>query len=224
MEQQIDRFGRPFAGMDRFVIPSGVMAAVQLQLARAVGRRAERAAIAACRHRPLRHELLAFLNRLSSLPFVLGLWVSWSEGVQERAPEYRRAAPWMIEGEAPRPPPRIGPPSDEDSVVVRSGRAPPLSLRARGREPGSIGSRRVPSPPDRSRAAPDSRSRERFRNVSEQRWWASWLSTWARVAATVARPGPGCRAPRTTGIGYDRNGSKGAPDERNVGVQGTVGI
>lgn len=88
MEREIDGLGRPFAGLDRFVVPAGHVAAAQLQLARAVARRAERAAVTLAAQQPLRHELLAYLNRLSSLLFVLALRVNWGQGWAERAPRY----------------------------------------------------------------------------------------------------------------------------------------
>lgn len=89
MEREIDRLGRPFGDLRKFVIPSGSLPSAELQLSRAVARRTELAAVAAARRRPIRHELLAYLNRLSSLLFVLAIRVNGEQGWAARAPTYR---------------------------------------------------------------------------------------------------------------------------------------
>ncbi len=53
-----------------FILPSGTAAVAALHLARAVTRRAERAAVALNESEPINPELIAYLNRLSDHLFV----------------------------------------------------------------------------------------------------------------------------------------------------------
>jgi len=71
-----------------FILPRGPRGAAQLQLVRAVCRRAERAVVALSRQETVRPEVLAYMNRLSSLLFVLGVWVMRQGGVREGHPTY----------------------------------------------------------------------------------------------------------------------------------------
>ncbi|MET0360141.1 MAG: ATP:cob(I)alamin adenosyltransferase, partial [Sphingobium sp.] len=57
--------------LDSFVLPGGSAAAAHVHLARAIARRAERAAVAAAAQVTLNPHALTYLNRLSDLLFVL---------------------------------------------------------------------------------------------------------------------------------------------------------
>ena len=63
-----------------FILPSGSTAVSTLHVARAVVRRAERAAVALNETEPLNPLLLAYLNRLSDYLFVAARFVAASEG------------------------------------------------------------------------------------------------------------------------------------------------
>ena len=54
-----------------FLLPGGTPVAAQLQLARAVCRRAERLLWTLNRHDPVQEDILKYINRLSDLLFVL---------------------------------------------------------------------------------------------------------------------------------------------------------
>jgi cob(I)alamin adenosyltransferase len=71
LEQEIDRMNEALAPLASFILPGGLPAAAHLHLARAVTRRAERAAVAAAATMALNPQALAYLNRLSDHLFVL---------------------------------------------------------------------------------------------------------------------------------------------------------
>ena len=71
LERIIDRLNEPLAPLKSFILPGGTEAAARVHLARAIARRAERAAITASQAVPINPAALAYLNRLSDLLFVL---------------------------------------------------------------------------------------------------------------------------------------------------------
>lgn len=71
LERIIDRLNEPLAPLKSFILPGGTEAAARVHLARAIARRAERAAITASQAAPINPAALAYLNRLSDLLFVL---------------------------------------------------------------------------------------------------------------------------------------------------------
>ncbi|MDE1822457.1 MAG: cob(I)yrinic acid a,c-diamide adenosyltransferase [Euryarchaeota archaeon] len=88
LEREIDRLSSPFSTLRSFVVPGGSHGAAQLHVARGVARRVELLGVALFRDRPVRHEILVYLNRLSSLLFVLALHVNRRMGFPERPPSY----------------------------------------------------------------------------------------------------------------------------------------
>ena len=68
------------APLSSFILPSGSGGVSALHLARAIVRRAERAAVALDQAEPLSPPLLAYLNRLSDHLFVAARLVAASEG------------------------------------------------------------------------------------------------------------------------------------------------
>ena len=80
LEREIDEMNAPLAPLTSFILPSGSAAVAALHLARAVVRRAERAAVALNEAEPLNPQLLAYLNRLSDHLFVAGRSVASGEG------------------------------------------------------------------------------------------------------------------------------------------------
>lgn len=72
MEQMIDHLEESMGGRALyFILPGGTVVAAQLQMARAIARRAERRLWTLHRLDPLPPALLAFVNRLSDLLFTL---------------------------------------------------------------------------------------------------------------------------------------------------------
>ena len=71
LEDEIDMMNDALDALKSFILPGGTEAAARLHLARAVARRAERAAVAAGAARDLNPLALTYLNRLSDHLFVL---------------------------------------------------------------------------------------------------------------------------------------------------------
>lgn len=80
LEQEIDAMNADLAPLTSFILPSGPPAVSALHFARAVVRRAERAAVALNEAEPLNPNLLAYLNRLSDHLFVTAREVAASAG------------------------------------------------------------------------------------------------------------------------------------------------
>ena len=86
LERDVERYGPGEAS--GFVLPGGSMQVACLQLARAIARRAERATVALARHQELNKHVLEYLNRVSTLLYVLALNVKKSTGMAEEHPKY----------------------------------------------------------------------------------------------------------------------------------------
>lgn len=71
LEQAIDQFERELPSLRRFILPGGAPHAALLHNARAVCRRAERRVVTLDEEVRLAPEIIAYLNRLSDLLFVL---------------------------------------------------------------------------------------------------------------------------------------------------------
>jgi cob(I)alamin adenosyltransferase len=80
LEGEIDAMNASLEPLTSFILPSGSAAVATLHLARAIVRRAERAAVALHEREPLNPQLLAYLNRLSDHLFVAARHVAASEG------------------------------------------------------------------------------------------------------------------------------------------------
>ena len=80
LEVEIDDMNASLEPLTSFILPSGSAGVSALHLARAVVRRAERAAVALNESEPLNPHLLAYLNRLSDHLFVAARFVAASEG------------------------------------------------------------------------------------------------------------------------------------------------
>jgi cob(I)alamin adenosyltransferase len=82
LEGEIDALEEGLPPLDQFVIPGGVRAAAMLHLGRAMCRRAERRLVALIRRgdEPISLSLLAYLNRLGDLLFVLARFASAQSG------------------------------------------------------------------------------------------------------------------------------------------------
>jgi cob(I)alamin adenosyltransferase len=80
LEREIDAMNDSLAPLTSFILPSGSAGVSALHLARAVVRRAERAAVALNEAEPLSAQLLAYINRLSDHLFVAARYVAAREG------------------------------------------------------------------------------------------------------------------------------------------------
>ena len=70
----------------RFVLPGGDIVAAELHVARSVCRRAERRVVGLAREGSVNHEIIIYLNRLSSLLFDLARLVN--KGVEVKEEEW----------------------------------------------------------------------------------------------------------------------------------------
>ena len=80
LEREIDAMNASLEPLTSFILPSGSGAVAALHFARAVVRRAERAAVALNESEPLNPQLLAYLNRLSDHLFVAARHVAAGAG------------------------------------------------------------------------------------------------------------------------------------------------
>jgi cob(I)alamin adenosyltransferase len=80
LEAEIDGMNEDLAPLTSFILPSGSLGVSALHLARAIVRRAERAAVSLNESEPLNPQLLAYLNRLSDHLFVSARFLAAREG------------------------------------------------------------------------------------------------------------------------------------------------
>jgi cob(I)alamin adenosyltransferase len=80
LEREIDAMNADLEPLTSFILPGGSQSVATLHLARAVVRRAERAAVALNEAEPLNPQALAYLNRLSDHLFVAARHVAAGEG------------------------------------------------------------------------------------------------------------------------------------------------
>jgi cob(I)alamin adenosyltransferase len=83
LEEEIDRLDAELLPLSTFIVPGGAHAAAALQVARTIGRRAERKVAALAQDEKLNPMLIPYLNRLSSLLFVLARVVNKRGGIEE---------------------------------------------------------------------------------------------------------------------------------------------
>jgi cob(I)alamin adenosyltransferase len=76
LEAEIDAMNAHLAPLRSFILPGGSAGAAAVHLARAITRRAERAAVAAAQTVPINPQLVAYLNRLSDYLFVASRYVN----------------------------------------------------------------------------------------------------------------------------------------------------
>lgn len=84
LEKTIDRYEKKLPGLEHFIFPGGSQPAALLFLARAIARRAERQVVALSEKQRLNSQILAYLNRLSDLLFVLARFINFKAGVDEK--------------------------------------------------------------------------------------------------------------------------------------------
>ncbi len=83
LENDLDTFNAELPALKEFILPGGTPAAAHCHHARTVCRRAERNVVSLHRDEPLNPELMAYLNRLSDLLFVIARLLARADGNQE---------------------------------------------------------------------------------------------------------------------------------------------
>jgi cob(I)alamin adenosyltransferase len=83
LERLIDQYDAKVPPLRTFILPSGTQAGALLHLCRTVCRRAERAVVRLSHEDPVNPEIVAYLNRLSDLLFVLARYVNMAAGKAE---------------------------------------------------------------------------------------------------------------------------------------------
>lgn len=83
LEAVIDRYGETLPPLRTFILPGGTREGALLHLARTICRRAERRIVALDREERVSPVILAYMNRLSDLLFVLARAVNRQAGVEE---------------------------------------------------------------------------------------------------------------------------------------------
>jgi len=80
LETKIDHYNKPLPPLSSFVLPAGSPFAATLHHARTVVRRAERTTCALSEQEPINECIIAYLNRLSDLLFVLARYANHQGG------------------------------------------------------------------------------------------------------------------------------------------------
>lgn len=83
LESTIDRMSRELAPLRNFILPGGAPAAAQLQLTRAICRRAERRIVALAAVEDISQLVLPYVNRLSDWLFTLARYENMKAGEAE---------------------------------------------------------------------------------------------------------------------------------------------
>lgn len=83
LERLIDEIEQGLLPLNRFILPGGTRLAAILHVARTVARRAERRVVSLAAREPVRPEVLAYLNRLSDLLFVMARRANAAAGVAD---------------------------------------------------------------------------------------------------------------------------------------------
>lgn len=84
LEEMIDRLDAELPAPSTFIVPCGTPAAAAMHVARAIARRAERRTVTLAQNEELNPDLVAYLNRLSSLLFVVARILNKRAGIEER--------------------------------------------------------------------------------------------------------------------------------------------
>ncbi|MFB6180266.1 MAG: cob(I)yrinic acid a,c-diamide adenosyltransferase [Candidatus Nanohalobium sp.] len=88
LEDRCDYYQEECPPLTSFILAGGTKAASQLHNARSVARRAERRIVRLDQDEELREEVLAYINRLSDLFFLMARHENHLEGIKEKEPKY----------------------------------------------------------------------------------------------------------------------------------------
>jgi len=88
LEELCDKYQEECPPLRSFVLAGGCKSASHLHQARSIARRAERRIVELDQHEELREEVLAYINRLSDLFFLMARHENHLEGIEEQNPKY----------------------------------------------------------------------------------------------------------------------------------------
>lgn len=88
LEELCDRYQDECPALRNFILAGGTKSASHLHQARSVARRAERKIVQLDQDEELREEVLAYINRLSDLFFLMARHENFLEDVEEKNPKY----------------------------------------------------------------------------------------------------------------------------------------
>ena len=89
LELIIDEYSNKVGMLKKFVLPGGTEGAAKLQYARAISRRAERSIVKISKeNQNMNKIILKYMNRLSTLLFVMALYINKKENYEEINPSY----------------------------------------------------------------------------------------------------------------------------------------
>ena len=88
LEELCDQYQEECPPLRNFILAGGCKSAAHLHKARSVARRAERNIVQLDQDEQLREEVLAYINRLSDLFFLMARHENHLEGVEEKNPKY----------------------------------------------------------------------------------------------------------------------------------------
>lgn len=88
LEEITDTIEKEFPPIESFFISGGLEIAVLLDYSRSVSRRAERRVVALSETKNIDGEILAYLNRFSSLLYALTRFVNFKSDIKENPPSY----------------------------------------------------------------------------------------------------------------------------------------
>jgi cob(I)alamin adenosyltransferase len=83
LEEEIDRIEEELPQLVNFILPGGSKTASLLHLSRTVCRRAERSVVALSRKTKINQDMIAYLNRLGDLLFVLARYENRKKRIEE---------------------------------------------------------------------------------------------------------------------------------------------
>ena len=83
MENKINFFNKDLPDLTSFILPGGCDLSLRFHLARVVCRRCERNIVELSEETTIDSIIIAYLNRLSDLFFVLGRWANNQENIKE---------------------------------------------------------------------------------------------------------------------------------------------
>ncbi|MGC8730416.1 MAG: cob(I)yrinic acid a,c-diamide adenosyltransferase [Candidatus Micrarchaeia archaeon] len=83
LEEFIKDLSKDLPEIKRFVLPSGSKCSLQLNIARAVSRRAERSIVKLAEFKTLNPYILKYANRISTFLFVASLYANKIEGIED---------------------------------------------------------------------------------------------------------------------------------------------
>ncbi|MGB9728796.1 MAG: cob(I)yrinic acid a,c-diamide adenosyltransferase [Thermoprotei archaeon] len=89
IEKLIEQYANEIKPITRFILPSGTQLAAFLHVARTICRRAERRVVQLASTEPINNYLIVYLNRLSSLLFVLARVANARANVKELEVTYK---------------------------------------------------------------------------------------------------------------------------------------